>query len=55
MGGINPYIKPADAEPPEKYRITFFPDKELEINPESCLTVNASRQYSDLPTPPESN
>jgi ferredoxin, 2Fe-2S len=36
MGGINPYIKPADAEPPKKkYRITFLPDnKVLEVDPE---------------------
>jgi ferredoxin, 2Fe-2S len=35
MAGINPYIKPSDAEPPkQKYKITFLPaGKTVEVNP----------------------
>src|SRR5947209_20598900 len=36
MGGINPYITPADAEMPrKKYRVTFLPSgKVFEVDPE---------------------
>src|SRR5438874_509738 len=36
MGGVNPYITPADVEPPKKkYRITFLPSgKTFEVDPE---------------------
>src|SRR5580704_9714139 len=35
MAGVNPYIKPADAEPPKKkYKITFLPaGKTIEVDP----------------------
>jgi ferredoxin, 2Fe-2S len=35
MGGVNPYIKPADFElPTEKYRVTFLPSgKVFEVDP----------------------
>src|ERR1700682_5457770 len=36
MGGVNPYIKPAEATLPiKKYRVTFLPDgKVLEVEPD---------------------
>jgi 2Fe-2S ferredoxin len=35
MAGVNPYITPADAEPPKKkYRLTFLPmNKTIEVDP----------------------
>ena len=36
MGGVNPYIKPSDAQPPKKkYRVTFLPlNVVVEVDPE---------------------
>jgi 2Fe-2S ferredoxin len=36
MGGVNPYIEPADVHPPQqKYKVTFLPSgKVLEVDPE---------------------
>jgi 2Fe-2S ferredoxin len=36
MGGINPYIEPAEVEPPKtKYKVTFLPSgKVFEVDPE---------------------